>query len=81
MSSRLEWVDISPYRAVLYEIRSDNPFNRKVAVIEYDFTNREFYGLIQDKKFLSVGFAEKKNAMEATLAALVFDRLTQENEM
>jgi hypothetical protein len=75
---RLEWADISPYRAVLYEIREDNPFNRKLASVEYDWETGTFMSCIHNGEILfdaELELATKIEAQEHAIAMLVLKRM------
>jgi hypothetical protein len=79
-SIRLHWADISPYRAVLYEIREDNPFNRKIASVEYDYETCTFMACIHNGEVLfdaETELASKIEAQEHALAMLVVRRMEQ----
>lgn len=82
MGKRLQWVDHPPYRAALYEIDDDNPFNRCVASIRYDHDSATFVAVINnsplDKKApyadAQTNIPTKIEAMEAAMAMLVANR-------
>lgn len=75
---RLEWADISPYRAVLYQIEDDNPFNKKVAEVNYDRNNGMFIAQVKESDYRMrdalIGIPSKIEAMEQAMALLVVTR-------
>lgn len=77
---RLYWADVSPYRSVLYEVRDDNPYNRKLASVEYDWATGTFMSCIHDGKTLfdaELELTSKVEAKEQALAMLVSRRMEQ----
>lgn len=80
MATRLQWADISPFRAVLYQIEDDNPYNKKIAEVAYNHDQRVFCALIYDNESrvplrdAQVDIPTKVEAMEAAMAMLVAAR-------
>jgi hypothetical protein len=78
--TRLQWADLSPYRAVLYRIEDDNPFNKKVAEVVYNTAEQSFTSLIFDPdsriplRDAQIDLPSKVEAMEAAMALLVASR-------
>lgn len=85
MAQRLQWADISPFRAVLYQIDDDNPFNKKVASVEYNHNDGTFYALIFHRDRIDkpcdvdTDRPNKVAAMESAMAMLVARRFDETN--
>ena len=85
MGTRLEWADISPYRAVLYQIDDENPFNRKVGSVEYNHDDKKFIAIVNHERSAAIVDAQinldsKIEAMETTMAMMVVRRFDQANK-
>jgi hypothetical protein len=85
VGTRLEWADISPYRAVLYQIDDESPINKKVASVEYDRQDNKFIAVVNHLRSSDVADAAydidtKVEAMETALAMLVAMRFDQANK-
>jgi hypothetical protein len=85
VGTRLEWADINPYRAVLYQIDDENPINKKVASVEYDRDQKKFIAVVNHLRSPAVADAQinidtKVEAMETALAMLVAMRFDQANK-
>jgi hypothetical protein len=77
------WADVSPYRAVLYEVEDSNPYNRRIASVDFNHENKTF----MTRTFASPGsttvtelvidIPTKVAAMEQALAELVIQRMNK----
>ena len=79
MSTRLQWADLSPSRSVLYQVSDDNPFNKKVATVDYNHNDGTFISIVYDTDALKpfdveLEIPNKVKAMESAMAMLVARR-------
>lgn len=86
MTDRFEWFDVSPKRAVLYQINKDNPFNKKIAEVFYNELDKDgFVVRLHDKdnplirEWVAQSVKTKQEAMELALAELVARRIDKAN--
>jgi hypothetical protein len=82
---RLQWFDATPYQAVLYEIDSAEPRNKKIAEVTYNYDQKTFVSLIYDPdsriplRDAQINIPTKIEAMEAAMALLVASRFDKAN--
>jgi len=83
VGQRLEWADISPYRAVLYLVDDENPFNKQIASVAYDHEKGSFLALLHRSNVAlsdaQIDIPTKVEAMEAAMALLVASRFDKAN--
>ena len=82
---RLQWFDATPYQAVLYEIDTDEVYNKKIAEVTYNYDQKTFVALIYDPdsriplRDAQIDIPTKVEAMEAAMALLVAKRFDESN--
>jgi hypothetical protein len=86
MSTRYEWADISPKRAVLYLVDDENPRNKKIAEVFYnEYEKNGFVARLVDNKnplvteWVNSAIETKQEAMKIALVALVARRIDKAN--